>query len=52
MCYKILFTEAEREHLTYEYFLEDWNAFVEKRPNLARDSMSFETSVAFLEEMQ
>jgi len=51
-CYTVLFTDAEREHLTFEHFMEDWNAFLEPRPNLERDSMSFETAVAFLEEMQ
>lgn len=51
-CYNVLFTEAEREHLTFEHFMEDWAAFVEARPNLQRESMSFETAVAFLEEMQ
>mmetsp|Transcript_595 Transcript_595/g.1391 ORF Transcript_595/g.1391 Transcript_595/m.1391 type:complete len:117 (+) Transcript_595:637-987(+) len=25
--YEVIFTEAEREHLTYEHFLEDWVAF-------------------------
>jgi hypothetical protein len=52
MCYEILFTAAEREHLTFDYFLEDWSAFLENRPKLAPDTMSFETAVAFLEEMQ
>ena len=51
-CYDALFTEAEREHLTFEHFLEDWDAFLETRPNIERDCMSFETAVAFLEEMQ
>jgi hypothetical protein len=52
MCYSVLFTAAEREHLTYDYFLEDWRAFMENRPNLTRETMSFETAVAFLNEMQ
>lgn len=28
--YRVMFTDAEREHLTYEYFLEDWEAFYEE----------------------
>lgn len=51
-CYAFLFTDAEREHLTYELFLEDWDAFLSSRDDLPRDNMSFETAVAFLQEMQ
>jgi hypothetical protein len=47
-----LFTPAEREHLTYEHFLEDWSAFTDKRPELPIDRLSYETAVAFLQEMQ
>jgi hypothetical protein len=47
-----LFTPAEREHLIYEHFLEDWQAFQDKRPELPADTMSYETAVAFLQEMQ
>jgi hypothetical protein len=51
-CYTVMFTEAEREHLTFEHFMEDFDAFLETRPNVKRDCMSFETAVSFLEEMQ
>jgi len=27
--YEVIFTQAEREHLTFEHFLEDWEAFCE-----------------------
>ena len=27
-CYEVLFTEEEREHLTYEAFMEDWATFL------------------------
>ena len=27
--YEVIFTQAEREHLTFEHFLEDWEAFRE-----------------------
>jgi hypothetical protein len=52
--YQVLFTPEEREHLTYDLFLEDWEAFLEM-PNYAhlpRDCISCETAVAFLKEMQ
>ena len=51
-CYAILFTEAEREHLTYEFFLEDWAAFHESHGDLPRDSMTVDTALQFLKEMQ
>lgn len=33
-CYDILFTNNEKSNLPYEYFLEDWNAFVADSSNL------------------
>jgi hypothetical protein len=56
----ILFTEAEREHLTFEHFLEDWEAFVQSKNlsgnahpnNLTTRSMTYETAILFLTEMQ
>ena len=51
-CYTVLFTEAEREHLTFEHFMQDFDAFLETRQNITRECMSFETAVDFLEEMQ
>mmetsp|Transcript_21779 Transcript_21779/g.44475 ORF Transcript_21779/g.44475 Transcript_21779/m.44475 type:complete len:599 (+) Transcript_21779:153-1949(+) len=30
-CYEILFTVAEKEHLTFEYFFEDWEAYFLER---------------------
>lgn len=53
-CYNVLFTDAEREHLTFEHFLQDWDAFRESRKASFESDcrMSFETAVAFLEEMQ
>lgn len=54
--YQIIFTEAEREHLDYEYFLEDWQAWTatknQKDPSIPNDKMSVDTALAFLEEMQ
>ena len=68
-CYQVLFTTPEREQYTYDYFLQDWQAFVqshasqhqseeeehddddEKRP-LPQNSMTLETALLFLEEMQ
>jgi hypothetical protein len=51
-CYVVLFTEAEREHLTYEHFLEDWEVFRETSSKIDVDRMTFDTAVAFLKEMQ
>ena len=60
--YRELFTTAEREHLTYEHFLEDWEAYCELRASKQKpgsgeadnglQEVSFDTAVAFLEEMQ
>jgi hypothetical protein len=50
--FQALFTDAEREHLSFEFFLEDWHAFLEKDADLPVDRMSFETAVQFLDEMQ
>lgn len=50
--YNLMFTDAEREHLAYDYFVEDWQAFVASRPSLPRDKLSFETAVTFIDEMQ
>lgn len=51
--YQELFTDAEREHLTYEHFLEDWNAFLQSNDEgIPKDSISYETALRFLEEMQ
>ena len=50
--YDALFTEAEREDLSYDLFMEDWNAFVGSKPEIEKDSISLHTAVAFLKEMQ
>lgn len=50
--YRFLFTEEEREHLTYEAFLEDWTIFSERHPDLAKDEISSEAALCFLSEMQ
>ena len=54
LAYKILFTEAEREHLDYEFFLEDWQAWIadQKDPSLRQDKMSVKTALVFLQAMQ
>jgi SAM-dependent methyltransferase len=48
----VLFTDAEREHLDYDGFLEDWQAFLFQKPTLPSDRISYPTAVAFLQEMQ
>ena len=50
--YAVLFTDLEREHLDYDYFLEDWQAFLIQNSTLPSDRISYRTAVAFLEEMQ
>lgn len=50
--YLILFTEAEREHLSYDLFIDDWQAYILDKPDLPRNCLSLDTALAFLEEMQ
>jgi SAM-dependent methyltransferase len=50
--YTVLFTDAEREHLEYDYFLQDWQAFLLSNSTLPSDRISYPTAVAFLQEMQ
>lgn len=54
VAYEMIFTEAEREHFTYDLFLEDWDAWLEKKsdPSLSRDTMSLASALEFLQEMQ
>jgi hypothetical protein len=51
-CYDVLFTELEKEHLDYDYFLEDWEAYCDKHHVLHRDSMTLDVALDFLREMQ
>lgn len=54
-CYDLLFTEAEKEHLSYDYFLEDWSVFCEDpqyAPCMTKEGMTFETAIKFLDTMQ
>mmetsp|Transcript_7593 Transcript_7593/g.16419 ORF Transcript_7593/g.16419 Transcript_7593/m.16419 type:complete len:539 (-) Transcript_7593:45-1661(-) len=56
-CYETIFTDAEKEHLTYEYFLEDWDAYCERVDKDAdnihpRDGMTVAVAIDFLKEMQ
>jgi SAM-dependent methyltransferase len=50
--YQIVFTDTERELLDYDDFLEDWRAFCQKHPDLPLDTMSADTALAFLEDVQ
>ena len=55
-CYEILFTDAEKEHLAYEYFLEDWEAYCERLGKgdtiHPREGMTVDIALDFLKEMQ
>jgi hypothetical protein len=51
-CYDILFTDSEKEHLTYEYFLEDWDAYCEMHCITAQTCMTLKVALDFLTEMQ
>jgi len=56
LCYELLFTEAEKEHLPYDFFLEDYEAYVQDHQNddekRTKKGMTFEGAVKFLEVMQ
>jgi len=51
--YSVLFTDAEREHLEYEGFLEDWQAFCKSHDSTVEGNrMAADDAIAFLDEMQ
>lgn len=50
--YKHLFTDAEREHLPYDFFLEDWQAFCEQRKLAVDSCLTYALAVEFLNDMQ
>ena len=55
LCYKILFTDAEKEQLSYEYFMEDWIEYCRKKNDdgcMKTNGMTYRTAVDFLEMMQ
>ena len=53
-CYGVLFTEAEKEHLTFEYFMEDYEAYCKENEYKQRrkNGMTFNEAVGFLKAMQ
>lgn len=52
-CYDILFTDAEKEHLGFDYFMEDCNAFSEQHESLCDENgMTCQAAILFLETMQ
>ena len=62
-CYPLLFTDDERENLSYDDFIGDWQSFLAKystngemhdqrSEQLPTDRMSFATAIAFLHVMQ
>ena len=53
--YDILFTNTEKEILTFDLFLDDWHAYCEgadKILNTKQDGMTVEVALDFLREMQ
>eukprot|EP00536_Pseudo-nitzschia_multiseries_P001839 jgi/Psemu1/4245/gm1.4245_g len=52
--YEAMFTEAEREHLTFELFLEDWEAFCEDGHHRGDNprAIDYDTALRFLEANQ
>mmetsp|Transcript_17593 Transcript_17593/g.27403 ORF Transcript_17593/g.27403 Transcript_17593/m.27403 type:complete len:390 (+) Transcript_17593:160-1329(+) len=52
--YAVIFTAAEREHLTFDLFLEDWSVFSENQDGsvCSTDFMSIDVALKFLKEMQ
>jgi SAM-dependent methyltransferase len=50
----VLFTPTEREHLTFEHFLEDWEAFLEANSNSVTSSttITYTAAVQFLQQTQ
>ena len=54
-CYELMFTEEEREHLAYEYFLEDWAAYRDLKGEDGTPppgAMTVGVALDFLREMQ
>jgi hypothetical protein len=45
--YGVIFTDAEREHLTYGHFLEDWEAFCDDEAKQEENVMATTTSVTY-----
>lgn len=54
LAYKIIFTDEERAHFTYDLFLEDWEAWIGEKTNasLPKDKMTVQTALDFLKAMQ
>jgi Methyltransferase domain len=55
-CYMLFFTDEERQDLSYEYFLEDWDAYLQLEEvdstALSTTSMTLTTAIHFLQQMQ
>ena len=54
--YLAIFTDAEREHLTYEHFLEDWDAFCQEEEQQLEGQktaiMTYDIALSFLKANQ
>ncbi|GKY93098.1 hypothetical protein MPSEU_000278000 [Mayamaea pseudoterrestris] len=50
--YNVMFTNAEREALSYDLFMEDWQAYTIDKKAIESNYISYQTAIDFLEEMQ
>jgi len=51
-CYELLFTDAEREMLSFVDFMEDFDRFREDKADVGKDRMNIEQALEFLRVMQ
>ena len=51
-CYELLFTAEEKQVLSYDYFIEDWEAYCTNINREDRHRMTIDTALDFLKEMQ
>ena len=47
--YDVMFTDVEREHLSFDFFLEDWNSFTHSSE---QETVTVDEAIQFLTEMQ
>ena len=50
--FNVMFTDGEREHLEYQGFVEDWEAYCQNHAEVDSERISAKVAIAFLDEMQ